>query len=371
MRLFASSTLLWAMVVISGSASGARRDAYLGCDSDDADRNIAGCTQIIDDAGEKPVVRGAAYVARGLAWQKKGDDDRALADFNGAIRVNPKDALAYNDRGLLWRERGESDRAIADFTAAIAIDALPHSDEAFSRRGNTVVPRHEVNVYENRALTFLEKSDFDSAIADFDQAIRRNPNAAESYNGRGAAWRAKGELGRARADFSQAIRLDAANIDALYNRGLVEIADSKPDAAIDDFTTALRLEPDFVDGYEARAEAFLAKTDAKHAVADLDEAINLDPKRGRDFYLRGSIRYDQYMGFLGGGWIQKDDLDRAIADFGEAIRLDDQSAAAHYARGLAQGTNGQADLAARDFAEAVRLEPNNQKFAAALKEAKR
>ena len=104
---------------------------------------------------------------------------------------------------------------------------------------------------------------------------------------------------------------------------------------------ALRLDPDFVDGYEARAEAFLAKTDAKHAVADLDEAISLDPKRARDYYLRGSIRYDQYMGFLGGGWIEKDDLERAIADFGEAIRLDDQSAAAHYARGLAEGTNGQ------------------------------
>ena len=79
---------------------------------------------------EESAMRGAAYVARGLAWQKKGDDDRALADFNGAISVNPKDALAYNNRGMLWRERGESDRAIADFTAAIAIDPLPRSDEA-------------------------------------------------------------------------------------------------------------------------------------------------------------------------------------------------------------------------------------------------
>jgi tetratricopeptide (TPR) repeat protein len=370
MRFLASSTWLCALVVVSGSALGASRDAHLDCDADDADRNIAGCTRIVDDASETAIVRGAAYVARGLAWQKKGDDVRALADFNSAIKVNPKDALAYNDRGMLWRERGESDRAIADFTAAIAIDALPHSDEAFSRRGNTVIPRHEVNVYENRALTFLEKSDFDSAIADFDQAIRHNANAAESYNGRGAAWRAKGQLDRARADFSEAIKLDDANLDAYYNRGLVDVSDGKPDAAIADFTSALRLDPDFVDGYEARAEAFLAKKDAKRAVADLDAAINHDPKRARDYYLRGSIRYDEYMGFLGGGWVEKDDLDRAIADFSEAIRLDDQSGAAHYARALAEGTNGQNDLAVRDFAEAARLEPDNQKFAAAVKETK-
>ena len=57
--------------------------------------------------------------------------------------------------------------------------------------------------------------------------------------------------------------------------------------------------------------------------------------------------------------------------FYECIRLDDQTAAVHYARGLAESINGQDDLAARDFADAVRLEPNNQKFAAALKEAKR
>src|SRR6185437_9331168 len=81
------------------------------------DRNIVGCTRIIEDADEGNIMRGAAYVARGLAWQKKGDGDKALADYNDAIRVNPKDALAYNDRGLLWRERGEPDRAIADFTS--------------------------------------------------------------------------------------------------------------------------------------------------------------------------------------------------------------------------------------------------------------
>jgi tetratricopeptide (TPR) repeat protein len=367
-RLLASMKLtMFVLVVASGPAFAANLQAHDDCDADDPDRNIAGCTRIIGDADEGKTMRGVAYVARGLAWQKKGDLDRALADYTEAIKINPKDALAYNNRGMLY---GDSDRAIADFTAAIAIDPLPRSDEAYSRRGNAIVAKRDVNVYENRALALLERSDFDGAIADFDSAINLDPNGADSFNGRGAALRAKGELDRAKADFSYAIKLDRTHMGAYYNRGLVEVAKGELDPAVADFTAALRLDSDFIDGYEGRAEAFLAKTDPEHAIADLDQAIRRDPNRARDYYLRGSIRYDRYMGFLGGGWIEKEDLERAIADFADAIRLDDKSAAAHYARGLAESTNGHRDRAALDLAEAVRLEPENQQFAAALKEIK-
>jgi tetratricopeptide (TPR) repeat protein len=192
---------------------------------------------------------------------------------------------------MLWRERGDSDRAIADFTAAIAIDPLPRSDEAYSRRGNAIVAKRDVNVYENRALALLERSDFDGAIADFDSAINLDPNGADSFNGRGAALRAKGELDRAKADFSYAIKLDRTHMGAYYNRGLVEVGKGELDPAVADFTAALRLDSDFIDGYEGRAEAFLAKTDPEHAIADLDQAIRRDPNRARDYYLRGrSIR---------------------------------------------------------------------------------
>jgi tetratricopeptide (TPR) repeat protein len=165
MRLLLSVLLVCVLAAIAGPAWSASRDAHEDCDADDPDRNIVGCTRIIEDADEGNIMRGAAYVARGLAWQKKGDGDKALADYNDAIRVNPKDALAYNDRGLLWRERGEPDRAIADFTTAIAINPMPHSDEAYASRGNGIVAKSNVNIYENRALTLLDKSDLDGAIA--------------------------------------------------------------------------------------------------------------------------------------------------------------------------------------------------------------
>jgi tetratricopeptide (TPR) repeat protein len=48
-----------------------------------------------------------------------GDLDGALGDFAQTIRLNPAFAGAYVGRGLTWRARGLIDRAIAEYDQAI------------------------------------------------------------------------------------------------------------------------------------------------------------------------------------------------------------------------------------------------------------
>ena len=98
------------------------------CNAADPDRNIAGCTRVLEDHGESDKIRSIAYVGRALAFVDKHNLDGALADFTAAIRLDPDNSLAYNDRAILWRQKGDVDRAIADFSAAIRIDPLPRSD---------------------------------------------------------------------------------------------------------------------------------------------------------------------------------------------------------------------------------------------------
>ena len=86
-----------------------------------------------------------------MAWNKKGDYDKAIADSNEAIKLNKTYAKAYNNRGV-----------------------------ALSR-----------------------KRDYDKAIADFNQAIKLNPKDASAYFNRAHALEAKGALQQALSDFKK------------------------------------------------------------------------------------------------------------------------------------------------------------------------
>ena len=82
----------------------------------------------ISTAEDKKVldlVRASASVAffnRGATRSNKKDYDRAIQDYDEAIRLDPKFKIAFNNRGVACNNKKDFDRAIKDFDEALRLD---------------------------------------------------------------------------------------------------------------------------------------------------------------------------------------------------------------------------------------------------------
>jgi tetratricopeptide (TPR) repeat protein len=67
---------------------------------------------------------------------------KAFADYNKAIVLWPKNAVAYYNRGLAYSKKGESNSALKDFETAIALK--PTYADAYFARGNAYNKRKKM-----------------------------------------------------------------------------------------------------------------------------------------------------------------------------------------------------------------------------------
>ncbi|MBR0870173.1 DUF1311 domain-containing protein [Bradyrhizobium tropiciagri] len=88
----------------------------------DDDKTIDVCGSLIDNDKAERADRVRALTARAGAWRRKQMTDRAIADYDAALRLDSSLADAYNARGELWRGKGDRRRAIMDFGAAVKLD---------------------------------------------------------------------------------------------------------------------------------------------------------------------------------------------------------------------------------------------------------
>jgi tetratricopeptide (TPR) repeat protein len=196
-----SLSFLSAALIAASTASAQDNAAICKDDGVAPEAAIAACTRIISTSKAKTNDLASTYYNRAISYRQKGEIDSALADYNEAIRINPKHARAFNNRGTLYKEKGDLDRAIADFGEAIRLD--PKFAAAYFNRGNA----------------YDDKGDDAKALADLEAAIKLDPKNAAAFTVRGVVWRRKGDFDRAVADFTQAIELDPGYAIAYANRG--------------------------------------------------------------------------------------------------------------------------------------------------------
>ncbi len=217
----------------------------------------------------------AFYQKRADDFLAKGDYDRAIADYDEVIKLNPKDAVAFYSRGFAYHYKSNRTRAFEDYKTAMDIKPELASEPmmqcvfhnatksenidkviedcsktinsssnfalAYFIRGNAYLEKKDndqailnynktvelnpklVPVYLNRGLAFCDKQDYVIAIADYSRAIELDPKTSTAFAGRGNCYEKKGDLQAAVNDYQKAINLDANNESAKTNLQRVQI----------------------------------------------------------------------------------------------------------------------------------------------------
>jgi tetratricopeptide (TPR) repeat protein len=243
-----------------------------------------------------------AYIRRGDIWLDKKEYDRALRDFNEAIRLDPKNAAAYICRGTSWFYKKKLDKALADYNEAIRLD-----------------PKHAV-AYFDRSIVWFQKKELDKVLADCSEVIRLDPKYAVAYIIRGHVWFEKRELDKALAGYNESIRLDPIFAPAYIGRGHVWFKKRELDKALADYNEASRLDPKDPLPYIGRGNFWRAKKKWTKALADYNEASRLDPKHASPYIGRGNV------------WFDKKEWAKALADYNEASRLDPKDSSGYNGR---------------------------------------
>jgi len=243
-------------------------DPYLA-EVKNPDAAIAACTRVIQGTGT-PRERAIASINRAIAFDAKAggesfyranaDRDRAAEDLNEAVKLDPKFAFAHYAMGI---EEGFGDEALGEFNEAIRLD--PNFVLAYDRRGAILEFRDEweraradfstairldpqfARSYFGRGVVLRMQGNYDASISDNTEALRLSGEdrrmRSAAANSRGMNYFLKGDLTRAVADFDEALKAEPDGADALALRGLVRLVSGAPNLARPDLTRAVDLAP--------------------------------------------------------------------------------------------------------------------------------
>jgi len=338
------------------------------------EQNYKGAVDLLKKAIKLDPDNHIFYSNRAAAYMALEQYEKALADADECIRLQPTWAKGYSRRGAaLFRldklggardafEKGlELDPENATYVRCtkqelqLVMDAIAQRKEeslefkeraieAFNVQNFKRAEQHlssaieldpENHVfYSNRAAAYMAIEQFDMALDDANECVRLQPAWAKGYSRQAAAFLSMAELPAAREACMKGLDLEPDNTQVKEELRRVEIAES---LALKDSAT----------------EAFKAQ-DYEKAVDDLTAAIGLDPSN-QVFYSNRSVAYTAMQMY-----------EKALEDADECIRLQPTWAKGYSRRAAAKFHLGDLQAAKLSYSKAWDLEPNNAKTKADL-----
>lgn len=213
-------------------SSSARADPIRDCEGRDAALAIKGCTELLQ---QKPKHARALY-KRAEAYQRLDRYKEAIEDYSAAIEIDDSNPNYFHDRGLAYDRLGDLDRALADLNRAMKL----RPDETHAIR-TLVYARARANKELKEALVDATR------LIELDQKQAQRNGA--SFHVRSFVYFRLGQWREAIADADRAIQLHGNFAGSFFVRGKAKIASGDRQGGNRDIASALNIDPDIADTF--------------------------------------------------------------------------------------------------------------------------
>ncbi len=257
------------------------------------DRNAVWKNEITlwNDAKQKSPNLTRPYNNLGEAYDQRGEFDKAIAEFEAAVRLNPRYFFALNNLGNIHGKKKDYPKAIHYFKKALAEK-----------------PGYPPALYNlARALHLTGRPD--QALASYRKAVAGDPFLKEAFYNLAHLALQFGLIDEAIQNFQRFIALRPDHPEARFGLGNAYAMNGRFDQALEQFSRAAQLKPGFLLPVAGIANIQLQRGDVDAALATYDAALSQQPHAGIHKNL-GMIYYRF-----------KQDPIKALHHFNESLKL--------------------------------------------------
>lgn len=240
-------------------------------------------------------------LARAEILARLGEGDGLLVEADQLAALNP-DEVAYRVRGFALLMLKRNDDARKAFDRSIAIKPTP---AAYLGRSDTFpvedrdqrLPDVEMALkldpdlpaaHLTRADLYIANKDFTAAIKDLDYMLAKSPDNVTALRARAAVYIDERQFDLAMKDIDLILGKTPNDYDQLNSRCWVRaISGRQLDEALADCANALKLKPDYAPALDSRAFVELRLGQLDQSIADYDAALKQAPEQSSSLFGRG------------------------------------------------------------------------------------
>ncbi|MGE5423099.1 MAG: RDD family protein [Ignavibacteriales bacterium] len=200
------------------------------------------------------------YAKRAECYQNLEQYDKAILDYNNALKSNDSDSDYVLNRGICYREVGNNAKAMKDISAYIKENPT------------------EAQGYYERSLVYASDTLFAAEKSDLGKAIQIDPLYYDALNARAELYMDEANYRAALDDFTACTDSDEAYASDWQGCAKAHMALGQLQVALDDLKEAIALDPEDPENYVVQANCYILMKNRKEAINSYTKALAIDPQ---------------------------------------------------------------------------------------------